>query len=111
MGKRWWGTSDRDVDANKHKEPKTGNTSKREELTGFDGEGYGVSAVFVGGIAESSDVRGDLDTDHAVNPILGFFFGCCLDNLAQKHTMKDVEKKRRSHKRKGFPFSCTDVKS
>lgn len=77
----------------------------QEELTGFDVEGHHVAAVLVGGIAKSSDVRGDLDTDHTLNDLLSLFLGCCLEDLAQKYKVKETAESR-SASRKVFPFFC-----
>lgn len=65
---------------------------QQEELTGCDVEGHRVSAKLVGGIAESDDVSGDRDADHTPNALLGLHLGCCLQILAQEHTV-NTEKK------------------
>lgn len=69
----------------------TVNPELQEELTGFDVVGHRGSAVLVGGIAERCDVRGDLDTDHTLNALLSLLLGCCLEDLAQRHTVKNTE--------------------
>lgn len=59
----------------------------QEELTGFDVEGQPIGAIRVGGIADSGDVRRDLDTDHTLNALLSLLsllFRCRLQDLAQR---------------------------
>lgn len=61
-------------------------------LTGFDVEGQRVSAVLVGGVAESSDVRADLDTDHTLDSPLSLLLGHRLEDLVHKHKGDDTER-------------------
>lgn len=77
---------------------------QQEELTGFDVQGHCVSAVCVGGLAESSDVRGDLDKGRILNTFLAQCLDFGVEDLAQKRTDKDREK---------FPFlrHSSDLKS
>lgn len=75
----------RQIEMNTHTNTKgSERKGKRQELTGFDVEGHRVSAVLAGGIAESSDVRSDIDTDHTLNARLSLLFRCRLEDLARR---------------------------
>lgn len=65
----------------------TGKHKLQEELTGFDVEGHSVSAEVIRGVTESRDVRGDLETDHALNALARFFLCRRFQDLAQRHTV------------------------
>lgn len=59
---------------------------------GFDVQGHCVSAVCVGGLAESSDVRGDLDKGR----ILNTFLAQCLDFGVEDLSTRSVPVSARS---------------
>ncbi len=80
---------------------------QQEELTGFDVEGHRVGPVLVGGIAESGDVRGDLDANHTLNAVFRLCLGYFVEDLAQNktHSLR--------HREKQIPFLLhwSDLKS
>lgn len=73
-----------------HKAPRQ-EMPAQEGLTGFDAEDHHISTMLVGGIAESFDVRSDLESEHTLHALVIVFLGCRLEDLGGRHAVKNTQ--------------------